>query len=319
MTVAIETEHVGKTYRAGGIEVGLRDLTLHTGPGKILALLGPNGAGKTTAVRGLSTLLDFDRGHARVAGHDLRTEARRVRERIALVGQSAAVDDQLTATQNLVLFGRLRGMGRRDAARRAGQLIGEFGLADAGARTVRGLSAGMRRRLDVAAGLLVRPEVLFVDEPTTGLDPVARRDLWRALRALVREGTAILLTTQYLEEADALADHIILLDRGRTIAQGSPDQLKDMVGPPVIRLRFEAEADARRAIPVLRGVDRDVALDDPTTATLSATHGDCLAQSIRALQRIATTPIEVTMRKPSLDEVFVSLTGHPTPTTGEEQ
>lgn len=319
MVGAIEAEHVGKTYRAGGAEVGLRELSVDAVPGTVLALLGPNGAGKTTAVRGLSTLLNFDRGRARVAGYDVRTEPRRVRERIALVGQSAAADDQLTAAQNLVLFGRLRGMRRRDAECRAGQLLGEFGLADAGARAVRGFSGGMRRRLDVAAAMLVRPEVLFVDEPTTGLDPVARRDLWRTLRALVREGTTVLLTTQYLEEADALADHIVLLDRGVVVAQGSSDQLKSMIGPSVIHLRFGNEAEAGRARSVLQGIGQDVALQDMTTVTLSATHADALTQSIQALQAVVSTPLEVTMRKPSLDEVFVSLTGQDTYTTEEEQ
>mgnify|MGYP001156557247 CR=1 FL=1 len=317
MAAAIEAERVGKTYRAGKTEVGLRELSLDVEPGRVLALLGPNGAGKTTAVRGLSTLLRFDRGRARVAGHDVISEAQAVRERIALVGQSAAVDDQLTASANLVLFARLRGMSRRAASHRATELIAQFGLAEAEGQVVRGFSGGMRRRLDVAASMIVPPHVLFVDEPTTGLDPSARRDLWQTLRVLVREGTTILLTTQYLEEADALADDIVLLDRGQVVAQGSADQLKSMVGPPVIQVRFENEADARQAMPVLHNVDAAAALDDTATVTLHAESASALVRSIQALDGVAS-PTEVTMRKPSLDEVFLALTGHNTHATEEE-
>lgn len=310
MVTAIEAERVGKTYGVGESKTGLHELSIDVEQGRVLALLGPNGAGKTTAVRGLSTLLRFDHGRARIAGYDVSSEAQKVREHIALVGQSAAVDDRLTATANLVLFARLRGLDRRTATHRAGELITQFGLAEAEARAVRGFSGGMRRRLDVAASMIIRPDVLFIDEPTTGLDPAARRDLWQALQALVREGTTILLTTQYLEEADALADDIILLDRGRITAQGSADQLKSMIGSPVIQIRFENEAEARDAIPALRTVDDDAAIDDSSTVvTLHAEHHDSLIRSIRALHGTAS-PTEVTMRKPSLDEVFLTLTGH---------
>lgn len=317
MRTVIEAEAVGKTYGRGDDAVGLQQLTLELEEGGVLALLGPNGAGKTTAVRGLSTLLRFDRGNAQVAGYDVSTQAKQVRQRIALVGQSAAVDDQLTAIQNLVLFARLRGLDRSAAMRRAKELIDQFGLADAAARAVRGFSGGMRRRLDVAASMIVRPHVLFVDEPTTGLDPAARRDLWRALRSLVAEGTAVLLTTQYLEEADTLADDIILLDRGHAVAHGSADHLKSMVGPPVLQLRFQDEADAHRATPVLQGVDPSATLDETrTTVTLHA-EAENLTRSIQVLAGIVR-PIEVTMRKPSLDEVFLTLTGHDTQTTEEK-
>ncbi|SHI48825.1 ABC-2 type transport system ATP-binding protein [Tessaracoccus bendigoensis DSM 12906] len=317
MKAVIEAEAVGKTYGRGDGEVGLHRLSLELEQGRVLALLGPNGAGKTTAVRGLSTLLRFDRGNARVAGYDVSAQPKQVRQRIALVGQSAAVDEQLTAIQNLVLFARLRGLDRSAAMRRAQELTGQFGLTEAATRAVQGFSGGMRRRLDVAASMIVRPHVLFVDEPTTGLDPAARRDLWRALRSLVADGTAILLTTQYLEEADSLADDIILLDRGYAVAQGSADHLKSMVGPPVIQLHFQDEADAHRAIPLLQDVDPSATLDDTrTTITLHA-EAENLTRSVQVLAGIVL-PTEVTMRKPSLDEVFLTLTGHDTQAAEEK-
>ncbi|HZK05936.1 MAG TPA: ATP-binding cassette domain-containing protein [Actinomycetaceae bacterium] len=310
MRAVIEAEGVGKTYRTKAGEVGLRELSLEVEKGQVLALLGPNGAGKTTAVRGLSTLLRFDRGRARVAGHDVRAEATQVRSRIALVGQSAAVDDQLAAKQNLMLFGRLRGLSRADAAKRSGELIQQFGLAEAQDRAVGGFSGGMRRKLDVAASMIVRPEVLFVDEPTTGLDPAARRDLWQALSMLLNEGTTVLLTTQYLEEADQLADQIVLLSRGVVIAQGTPDELKDAVGPSVIQIRFDSEADARTALTRLTAVDPEAALNDAgIEVSLHAVGSDALGRSVRTLTELGFSPNEVTLRKPSLDEVFLTLTG----------
>lgn len=316
--LAIEAENVAKLYQVKGGDTGLRDLSLAVPPGRVLALLGPNGAGKTTAVRGLSTLLRFDRGRARVAGHDVRADAARVRERIGLVGQFAAVDDQLTAQQNLVLFGRLRGLDRRAAATRATALVERFGLVEAQHRTANGFSGGMRRRLDLAASLIVRPHVLFVDEPTTGLDPAARRDVWHSLRELVRDGTTVLLTTQYLEEADALADQIVVLDRGEVIARGSADELKAMVGPPLVQVRFDSDADTRAALPVLRRIDPWTETDEAgTAATLRARRGDVLVQTVQALASAQVTPAEVTLRKPSLDDVFLTLTSD-TPAPSEE-
>lgn len=304
----IEVQGVAKLFGGGEDAVGLRELNLRVPQGRVVALLGHNGAGKTTAVRGLSTLQRFDRGRALVAGFDVATQARQVRERIALVGQSVAVDEQLSAQQNLVLFARLRGLDRAGAVARAGQLLAEFGLGEAKDRPVRSFSGGMRRRLDVAASMIARPEVLFVDEPTTGLDPAARRDLWRTLRALVSEGTTVLLTTQYLEEADALADHVVLLSRGRVVAEGTADELKDMLGDSVIRVRFAAQEDADRARQALTAIDPDLRLDDATVATLSATHRESLLDCVRSLADLDVSPVEVTLRKPSLDEVFLSLT-----------
>lgn len=304
----IEAEGVGKLFGAGEDAVGLRELTLQVRQGRVVAVLGHNGAGKTTAVRGLSTLLGFDCGRARVAGFDVATQGQQVRERIGLVGQSVAVDEQLTAKQNLVLFARLRGLERAAAVARARQLLEEFGLSEARDRPVQGFSGGMRRRLDLAASMIVRAEVLFVDEPTTGLDPAARRDVWRTLRGVVAEGSTVLLTTQYLEEADALADHIVLLARGRVIAEGSADELKDMLGHPVIRVRFANEEDADRAHLSLTALDPDVQIDDAATATLAATHSESLLQCVHALAGLGISPVEVSLRKPSLDEVFLSLT-----------
>lgn len=307
----IETRGVGKLYGRGEQAVGLRDLSLEVRAGQVVALLGPNGAGKTTLVRGLATLLTFDRGNARVAGFDVATEPQRVRERIALVGQGAAIDEQLTAVQNLVLFGRLRGLTRRDAARRAAALIAEFGLVGAESRPVAGFSGGMRRRLDLAVSMIVRPDVLFVDEPTTGLDPAARRDLWRVLRGLVADGTTVLLTTQYLEEADALADHIILVAHGDVIAEGAPDELKDMLGRSVIQLRFDSADVVERAMPVLAAIDAQVNVEGGLIATMRGFGSDSLVECIRALAAHGLAPLEASLRKPSLDDVFLSLTQNP--------
>lgn len=302
----IEAHNIGKLF-GGEDGTGLRELSLSIAPGQVVALLGHNGAGKTTAVRCLSTLLPLDQGRARVAGFDVTTHPRRVRERIALVGQSVAVDGQLTAHQNLVLFGRLRGMDRAAAASRGARLLDDFGLGDDGDRPVHTFSGGMRRRLDVAASMVIRPEVLFVDEPTTGLDPAARRDLWQTLRGLVAEGTTVLLTTQYLEEADALADHVVLLAHGRVITEGTSDELKDALGPPLINLRFADRVDAGRAGQSLRGFE-GFRPGDGTTATLPATRPESLLECVRVLGDLGISPTEVTLRKPSLDEVFLSLT-----------
>lgn len=269
---------------------GLADLDLEIPRGRVVALLGHNGAGKTTAVRGLSTLLQFDRGRARVAGFDTRTHPRRVRERIALTGQSVAVDDQLTARENLVLFGRLRGLRRAGATARAEQLLTEFGLSEDQDRPVAGFSGGMRRRLDVAASMIVRPEVLFIDEPTTGLDPAARRSLWRTLRGLVAEGTSILLTTQYLEEADALADHVVLLAHGRVVTEGTSDELKDALGPPIIRLRFPSPADLERARGALQASGQEFRSDSTVTATLPANGASPPCSAACAFFTIWTSP-----------------------------
>ncbi|WP_080795788.1 ATP-binding cassette domain-containing protein [Corynebacterium pacaense] len=320
MRAVIEADGVGKIYRSRDGESGLRELSLHANQGEILALLGPNGAGKTTAVKGLATLVAFDRGTARVCGYDVSTEAARVRDHIGLVGQDAAVDEQLTAGQNLRFFGRLRGLGRRSAGQRADELIEEFGLCEAQNRAVSSFSGGMRRRLDLAASLVVPPRVLFVDEPTTGLDPAARRDLWKSLRDLVHGGTMILLTTQYLEEADQLADRIVLIDRGKVAAQGSPGELKTLVGPPVVQVVFETTDDARNSLRILGATLTEVSLDENTsTITLPKASATVLGEVIATLASAGLPPAEVTLRKPSLDEVFLTLTGDHSDTEGNRQ
>lgn len=306
---AIEAENVGKLYAVEHGQVGLRDLSLDVPSGQVLALLGPNGAGKTTAVRGLATLLTFDRGSARVAGYDVAREAPQVRERIGLVGQHAAVDEQLSARRNLRFFGRLRGLGRIAATHRADELIERFGLVEARDRPVGGYSGGMRRRLDLAASLIVAPQVLFVDEPTTGLDPAARRDLWDALRELVRQGTTILLTTQYLEEADDLADQIVLLARGAVVAQGTPDELKAKAGPPVVQVRFATDAEAEAALPALAGVHVAAHHDGSGSVVLPAGPPDTLTRVVEAQSAAEASAVEIALRRPSLDDVFLALTG----------
>ncbi|MCC2593939.1 ATP-binding cassette domain-containing protein [Tessaracoccus sp. OS52] len=310
MRPAIEAVSVARLYGRDGAEVGLKDLSLSVPQGQVLALLGHNGAGKTTAVRGLTTLLAFDRGTARVAGYDVRTQPQEVRQHISLVGQLTTVDEQLSAADNLELFGRLRGLARGAARGRATELVRQFGLTDAGNRPVRDFSGGMRRRLDVAASMIVRPDVLFVDEPTTGLDPAARRDLWQTLRGLVAEGTTILLTTQYLEEADALADHVVLLAHGSVAAEGTPDDLKDALGRSRITLRFADLNQAQHARAVLSAVALDADLED-TALALGADHSGSLLECLRRLDEHGLSPIEVALRKPSLDEVFLSVTETP--------
>ena len=308
---AIEAEHVGRLFRdRKGRTTGLRDLSLEVERSRVLALLGPNGAGKTTAVRGLSTLARFDTGRARVAGFDVGREAGQVRRRIGLVGQYAALDDLLSARQNLVLFGRLRGLRTAAARQRADALLEQFALVDAADRPVTGFSGGMRRRLDLAVGLITPPQVLFVDEPTTGLDPQSRRDVWDAIRALLTDGTTVLLTTQYLEEADALADEVVILADGRVIASGTPDELKDMIGPRIAHLRFETAQDCAAAREALSLAPDALAQDrDASVLSIPAVDGSrTLTTLIQRLTAAGLHPAEITLRKPSLDEVFLTLT-----------
>ncbi|WP_127572841.1 ATP-binding cassette domain-containing protein [Georgenia faecalis] len=312
MALAIDVAGVSKLYGGERSPVGLRHLDMAVREGEVVALIGPNGAGKTTTVRGLATLLRFDGGSARVAGHDVSADPGRVRQAIGLVGQSAAVDQHLSARQNLVFFGRLRGLRRPEAHARAAQLLEGLGLEDAADKPALRLSGGMRRRLDVAVSLVVRPAVVFVDEPTTGLDPAARRDLWARLRALVREGTTVLLTTQYLEEADALADQVVLLAHGEVVARGTADELKRLVGPATVRMAFASHADTSAAHDALAGTVDGVQPDaDGSSLTYPVRGSATSTEGVLRLAEAGIAPLEVEVRRPTLDDVFLTLTGSP--------
>ncbi|MFB7174345.1 ATP-binding cassette domain-containing protein [Streptomyces sp. NPDC056254] len=303
MALAISVAGVHKRY---GDKQALAGLDLEVARGTVHAVLGPNGAGKTTAVRIMSTLLRHDEGTVRVAGHDVAADPAAVRSRIGLLGQHAALDEELAGRQNLEMFGRLHHLGARRAGMRADELLERFGLADTGRKPVKQYSGGMRRRLDLAASLITDPEVLFLDEPTTGLDPRGRAEVWNAVRSLVGGGTTVLLTTQYLEEADQLAHRLSLIDGGRVAAEGTADELKALVGRDriVVVLRDAARlAHAARLLP-------DPAVD-PDTLTLSFPVQDRmagLARTLRTLQEAGIEAADLAVRRPTLDEVFLHLT-----------
>ncbi|MEV3966616.1 ATP-binding cassette domain-containing protein [Streptomyces sp. NPDC050698] len=303
---AITVEGAEKTY---GDKKALDGLDLTVARGTVHGVLGPNGAGKTTLVRILSTLLRPDAGRVRVAGHDVVREAYAVRSRIGLLGQHAALDEELGGRQNLELFGRLHHLGARGARARAGELLERFGLAGTGRKAVRQYSGGMRRRLDLAASLITEPEVLFLDEPTTGLDPRGRAEVWACVRSLTDGGTTVLLTTQYLEEADQLADRISVVDAGRVIAEGTPDELKARTGGDRIDvvLRDAGRLGAAVALLPLTGVSVDAdrrLLSAPVTDRMEALFG-----VVRALEEAGIEAEDVALRRPTLDEVFLHLTG----------
>ena len=306
---AILAHDVRKRYAGGSEDAGLHGFDLSVAPGTVCGLLGPNGAGKTTAVRILSTLLQMDSGEAWVAGSDVRRQGRQVRERIGLVGQYAAVDEILSGRQNLEMFGRLNHLPGRVARARADELLAQFALTDAANQSVRTYSGGMRRRLDLAASLIVSPPVLFVDEPTTGLDPAARREVWGAIRGLVQAGSTVLLTTQYLEEADALASQIVLLKAGRIIAEGTPRELKATLGGSWIEMTLPDEsalADAQRALANLPEMQVDAGR---LRLSLPAGEGArTLLHVANLLEHAAVTPLDLGLRQPTLDDVFLHLT-----------
>jgi len=306
---AVVTEGLRKRY---GDVMALNGLDLAVPAGTVRGLLGPNGAGKTTAVRILATLLRPDAGRAEVAGCDVVTQAVEVRYRIGLVGQYAAVDEVLSGRQNLVMFGRLYHLSPRAARRRADELLEQFRLTDAADRAVKEYSGGMRRRLDLAASLILTPAVLFLDEPTTGLDPRARDEVWEAVRSLVNEGTTVLLTTQYLEEADRLAHEISVIDGGRVIAEGTPEQLKSKIGGDQIDVMVSDAAHLDHTAGLITSVvgqqaqiaHRERRVSVPVTDRVAA-----LTSVARALHDAGIEAEDIVLRRPTLDEVFLRLTG----------
>ncbi len=305
----------GLTKRYGQTTV-LAGISLHVGQGTVAGLLGPNGAGKTTAVRILTTLLRPDAGQARVAGFDVTRQPGQVRAAIGLVGQQAAVDLVLSGRQNLVLFGRLHGLRPATARRRAAELLAQFQLEDAAERPAAKYSGGLRRRLDLAASLIRSPAVLFLDEPTTGLDPHSRAEVWQAVRALAADGTAIVLTTQYLDEADQLASQIIVLDAGRVIARGSPGELKSALGADRIQVTVRDAADLGRTAELMTRVAGTAPRTDADRRCLDAPapgRVHVLTELAPALHDAGIAVEDITLRRPTLDEVYLNLTGHREP------
>jgi ABC-2 type transport system ATP-binding protein len=307
----ITTEGLCKRY---GDKIALDGMDLTVEAGTVCGLLGPNGAGKTTAVRILTTLLHADGGRAEVAGFDVAREPDRVRAAIGLVGQHAAVDEALSAAQNLELFGRLYHLSKTAARTRAGELLERFSLADTATLAVAQFSGGMRRRLDLAAGLILAPRVLFLDEPTTGLDPRGRTEVWAAVRALVAGGTTVLLTTQYLDEADQLADRVSVLDNGRVVAEGTPAALKSELGGDRLDVVLHDVADLPAAAATVARAAGAAAVTDPDRRLVSAPVRDrvaALTEAARALQESGVEVEDIALRRPTLDEVFLHLTVPP--------
>jgi ABC-2 type transport system ATP-binding protein len=314
---AVETRGLAKRY--GDVEA-LKGVDLAAEHGSVFGLLGPNGAGKTTAVRILTTLLLPDSGTARVAGFDVVERPGEVRKSIGLAGQYAAVDENLTGFENLQLVGRLYHLGRQVSRARAHELLADFGLADAGERLVRTYSGGMRRRLDLAAALVARPPVLFLDEPTTGLDLPSRISLWEAIEALVGGGTTVLLTTQYLDEADRLADRIAVIDHGVVIAEGSPDELKDQVGGERLEIRLGERGTREQAIAALRPIsEEEPACVDGLLSVPLRSRQAAIADAVRRLDEAGVGIDDIAVRRPTLDDVFLTLTGHAAEPEGEAE
>jgi ABC-2 type transport system ATP-binding protein len=314
---AIEVSGIVKRF---GEVVALDGLDLAAPHGQVVALLGPNGAGKTTLVRVLATLLKADTGSACVLGLDVGHDAASVRERIGLAGQYAAVDENLTGLENLTMVGRLYGMSRRSAKARGRELLGRFDLLEAANRPTKTYSGGMRRRLDLAAALVAEPPVLFLDEPTTGLDPRSRLSLWGVIEGLVAEGTTALLTTQYLDEADRLADTIAVIDHGRLIAEGTSDQLKDRLGGERLEIHLDDGADPVAAVRALVPMSDEPPSGDGGLVRVSVRERTgAIVEAVRRLSEAGVGVDDLALRRPTLDDVFLSLTGHGTePDSGEQ-
>lgn len=308
---SVIAEDLVKTYDGGKVRA-LDGLTLDVSEGTVLGVLGPNGAGKTTTVRVLTTLLIPDSGRAMVAGIDVIKDPEKVREVIGLSGQYAAVDETLTGWDNLIMFGRLYHLSPKAAKQRAEELLEQFSLTDAAKRPIRTYSGGMRRRLDLSASLIVKPKILFLDEPTTGLDPRGRQEMWGVIKSLVKGGTTLLLTTQYLEEADQLADDIVVVDQGKVIARGTSDQLKRQVGGE--RLEIVAAANDLPQVKeiVAKVAGGNVSVDEGMRQVSApvTTGSKALIEAARQLDDLGIHPLDIALKRPSLDDVFISLTGH---------
>ncbi len=307
MTLAIDAHGLKKSF---GDTLAVDGVDLTVRGGTVYGVLGPNGAGKTTTIRMLATLLTPDAGSASILGYDIVREADAVRGLVSLTGQLASVDEDLTGRENLILIGRLLGLRGGAAKRRASELLAAFGLSDAAGKLVKHFSGGMRRRLDIAASIVVTPQLMFLDEPTTGLDPRSRNQVWGIIRALVAEGTTILLCTQYLEEADRLADRIAVIDRGRVIAEGTPSELKASVGSGALRVRLLDPDQRDAAAHVLERELGEVVLEaDPAALSVSCASGDRAAETVAELSRGGIRVAGFSLAQPSLDEVFLALTG----------
>jgi ABC-2 type transport system ATP-binding protein len=308
---SVIAEDLVKTYRKGSVKA-LDGLSLDVTEGTVLSVLGPNGAGKTTTVRILATLLSPDSGRATVAGIDVIKNPEKVREVIGLSGQYAAVDETLTGWDNLVMFGQLYHLGKTKSVARANELLEKFSLTDSARRPIKTYSGGMRRRLDLAASLIVRPKVLFLDEPTTGLDPRGRQEMWGVIEELVKDGVTLLLTTQYLEEADQLADEIVVIDYGKVIARGTSDALKKQVGGERLEVIVEQSQISAVVEIVQRVSGASASIDEglrKITAPVSS-GSTALVEVLRAMDTSGIHPLDIALKRPSLDDVFMSLTGH---------
>jgi ABC-2 type transport system ATP-binding protein len=316
-TPAIEVR--GLVKRFGEVRA-LDGVDLTARQGQVLGLLGPNGAGKTTLVRVLATLLKADEGSAEVLGLDVQRDAAALRERIGLAGQYAAVDENLTGLENLTMVGRLYGSDRKSAKARGRELLDRFDLTDAATRPTKTYSGGMRRRLDLAAALVAKPPVLFLDEPTTGLDPRSRLGLWDVIEGLVADGTTVLLTTQYLDEADRLADTIAVIDHGRLIAEGTSDELKDRLGGERLEVHLDEAADAQAAVQALATMSDEAPSTEGSVIKVSVRErGGAIVEAVRRLSDAGIGVDDLALRRPTLDDVFLSLTGHAAEETTEEE